>query len=349
VILEGIFALYWPELRNLLDFKIFIEVDEKLMLLRRAERDTAERGREKKQIIAQLYETVLPMNKKHVLPTRKYADLILGGEDPLEEVTDRVIAFIKGSGKQPRYVPLRRSRAEMIEQLYQRYRRGAGGVNAFSFKTGLWMKKTAWLLVIGGARLLKRLIDMVLSSALLLLLAPLFLIVALLIKATDSGPVFYVQERIGRWGVLFRFPKFRSMVMNADKMKDALLQQSDRKDGVTFKMKRDPRVTWIGRIIRRFSIDELPQIWCILKGDMSLVGPRPPVPREVALYTLTERRRLDVTPGLTGIWQVSGRADIPFPQQVELDVQYIESQSVWLDIKVLLQTIPAVLTGKGAY
>jgi lipopolysaccharide/colanic/teichoic acid biosynthesis glycosyltransferase len=114
-------------------------------------------------------------------------------------------------------------------------------------------------------------------------------------------------------------------------------------------MKNDPRVTWIGRIIRKFSIDELPQLWCVLIGDMSLVGPRPPVPREVALYTLKDRRRLESTPGLTCIWQVSGRGDIPFPQQVELDVEYIESQSLWLDLKILLKTVPAVLTGKGAY
>jgi len=114
-------------------------------------------------------------------------------------------------------------------------------------------------------------------------------------------------------------------------------------------MKRDPRVTWIGRIIRKFSIDELPQLWNVLIGDMSLVGPRPPVPAEVEQYTLSDRRRLDVIPGLTCIWQVSGRSNIPFDRQVELDVQYIESRSIWLDTKLLFKTIPAVLTGRGAY
>jgi lipopolysaccharide/colanic/teichoic acid biosynthesis glycosyltransferase len=114
-------------------------------------------------------------------------------------------------------------------------------------------------------------------------------------------------------------------------------------------MKDDPRITWIGKIIRKFSIDELPQLWCVLRGDMSLVGPRPPVPREVALYSLADRRRLEITPGLTCIWQVSGRGDIPFPQQVKLDVDYIESQSFWVDLKLLFLTVPAVLTGKGAY
>ena len=127
------------------------------------------------------------------------------------------------------------------------------------------------------------------------------------------------------------------------------MEQNEHGQSVTFKMKKDPRITWIGRIIRRTSIDELPQLWCVLKGDMSLVGPRPPVPREVALYTLQDRRRLDVIPGLTCIWQVEGRGDIPFDEQVQMDMAYIESQSFWFDIKLLLKTVPAVLTGKGAY
>ncbi|OQY42308.1 MAG: hypothetical protein B6240_14120 [Desulfobacteraceae bacterium 4572_87] len=169
------------------------------------------------------------------------------------------------------------------------------------------------------------------------------------IKLTDGGPILFWQTRIGLWGKEFPFPKFRSMVVNAEALKDELLEQSDHDDSITFKMKKDPRVTWIGRIIRKLSIDELPQLWCVFKGDMSLVGPRPPVPREVAEYTLADRRRLDVMPGLTCIWQVSGRGDIPFNEQVELDVQYIESRSLWFDIKLLLSTIPAVLLGKGAY
>jgi lipopolysaccharide/colanic/teichoic acid biosynthesis glycosyltransferase len=114
-------------------------------------------------------------------------------------------------------------------------------------------------------------------------------------------------------------------------------------------MKNDPRITWIGAILRKTSLDELPQLWCVLKGEMSLVGPRPPLPDEVARYTLAERRRLDIVPGMTGIWQVSGRADVPFERQVKLDVQYIQSQSFWLDFKILLKTIPAVIMGRGAY
>jgi len=135
--------------------------------------------------------------------------------------------------------------------------------------------------------------------------------------------------------------------MNAEKIQQQL--NSDHKEGVTFKMKHDPRITRIGRFIRKFSIDELPQLWCVFIGQMSLVGPRPPIPKEVALYTLSDRRRLDVIPGLTCIWQVSGRSDIPFPEQVKLDARYIESQSFWGDIKILMQTVPAVLFGKGAY
>ena len=127
------------------------------------------------------------------------------------------------------------------------------------------------------------------------------------------------------------------------------MAQNEMSGGVTFKMKDDPRVTKVGRFIRRASIDELPQLWNVLVGDMSLVGPRPPVPKEVAEYTLSDRRRLEVTPGITCIWQVSGRSSIPFPQQVELDVAYIESQSFLLDVLLLLRTIPAVLLGKGAY
>lgn len=239
-----------------------------------------------------------------------------------------------------------RRRLEMTDELFRRW----GGENASRRSRLRYLrKKYTWLLVVGGARLLKRAIDILASGLGLLFLSPLFLLVGLAIKLTDGGPALFWQSRVGQWGREFPFPKFRSMVLNAEQLKDTLLKQSDHGDSVTFKMKRDPRVTWIGRIIRRTSIDELPQLWCVFRGDMSLVGPRPPVPREVALYTLRDRRRLDVIPGLTCIWQVEGRGEIPFKQQVEMDVAYIESQSVWFDIKLLLKTVPAVVTGKGAY
>ena len=238
-------------------------------------------------------------------------------------------------------------RVELMEGLLRRYGPKAGGgfVNRGRF---LW-KKYSWIIVVGGAKVLKRVIDITVSAMALIVLSPLFLLVAGLIKLTDGGHVLFKQTRVGLWGREFTFPKFRSMVPKAEQMKDAILDQSDHVDSVTFKMKKDPRVTWIGRIIRKLSIDELPQLWCVLKGDMSLVGPRPPVPREVAEYTLADRRRLDVVPGLTCIWQVSGRGDIPFDEQVKLDVQYIDSQSIWFDCRLLLKTIPAVLLGKGAY
>jgi lipopolysaccharide/colanic/teichoic acid biosynthesis glycosyltransferase len=212
-----------------------------------------------------------------------------------------------------------------------------------------WRKRLMWNSVIVGARFTKRALDIAGSLFLMIALSPLLTLIAFLIKATDFGPVLFWQRRVGRWGREFDFPKFRSMVADAEQLKDQLLAQNDHKDSITFKMKCDPRVTWLGRFIRKASIDELPQLWCVLKGDMSLVGPRPPVPREVAKYSLADRRRLDATPGLTCIWQVSGRGDIPFERQVELDVQYIESQSLWLDVKLLLKTVPAVLLGKGAY
>ncbi len=213
----------------------------------------------------------------------------------------------------------------------------------------LW-KKYAWFVVVNGARGLKRLIDIYVALFVGILLSPLFLLVAVLIKATDRGPVFYWQRRVGLFGREFPFPKFRSMVTNADAVREKLLAANDHGDSsVTFKMKRDPRVTWIGRWIRKLSIDEMPQLWCVLKGEMTLVGPRPPLPSEVAEYTLRDRRRLEVKPGLTCTWQVSGRGDIPFDEQVQLDIEYIESHSLWLDFKLLFKTIPAVLLGRGAY
>jgi len=197
--------------------------------------------------------------------------------------------------------------------------------------------------------MVKRATECLLALAALIVLMPLFALVALLIKLHDGGPVLFWQKRIGQHGVVFPFPKFRSMVVNAETLKANLARMNDHGQGITFKMKKDPRITWIGRIIRKFSIDELPQLWCVLKGELALVGPRPAIPSEVEQYTLADRRRLEIKPGLTCIWQVSGRGDIPFDGQVALDVEYIHSQSLALDLKILLKTIPAILTGRGAY
>lgn len=196
---------------------------------------------------------------------------------------------------------------------------------------------------------LKRVLDIVVSALFLVLLSPLFLLVALCIKATDGGSILFWQTRVGLYGKEFRFPKFRSMVVNAEALKAQLMAQNQHNDNRTFKMKNDPRITWIGKIIRKLSIDELPQFWCVLKGDMSLVGPRPAVTQEVALYTAEDRQRLNTLPGLTCLWQISGRGDLPFSKQVQLDVHYIENQSLFMDLLILIKTVPAVLSGKGAY
>jgi exopolysaccharide biosynthesis polyprenyl glycosylphosphotransferase len=213
----------------------------------------------------------------------------------------------------------------------------------------LLAKRTAWIAVVRGSYLVKRLFDMVASAVLLVLLLPLLALVALAIRLESPGPILFKQNRVGRWGRLFTMWKFRSMYTDAEARKAALMAENEMAGGVTFKMRNDPRVTRVGRFIRKTSIDELPQLWNVLRGDMSLVGPRPPVPAEVDQYSLSDRRRLEVIPGITCIWQISGRSEIPFEQQVELDVQYIESQSFWTDLKILLKTVPALLLGTGAY
>ena len=225
--------------------------------------------------------------------------------------------------------------------------RGHGGGWRQALRTR-W-KRHAWLAVTRSAASVKRTIDIAGAILGLLALAPLFMATAVLIAIADGGPALFWQTRVGRWGREFPFPKFRSMVVDADRHFGAVAAGNQHTDARTFKMRLDPRITWIGRWLRKFSIDELPQLWCVLIGQMSLVGPRPPVPQEVALYSLADRRRLDVKPGLTCIWQVSGRAELDFRQQVELDAQYIHSHSLLFDLKLLLRTIPAVLLGKGAY
>jgi len=180
------------------------------------------------------------------------------------------------------------------------------------------------------------------------MLGPLFALVYLLIKWEDGGPILFTQTRVGEFGREFALYKFRSMCMDAEKRLQEVLALNQHKEGVTFKLKHDPRITRVGKWLRKFSIDEFPQFFNVLIGDMSLVGPRPPVPREVAKYSQADRRRLAVKPGLTCIWQISGRAEIDFSGQVQLDVRYIESQSFWTDVKILAQTVPAVVSGKGA-
>jgi lipopolysaccharide/colanic/teichoic acid biosynthesis glycosyltransferase len=174
-------------------------------------------------------------------------------------------------------------------------------------------------------------------------------LIALLVRRDSAGPVLWRQRRIGRNGVPFTISKFRTMVDNADEQRPMLIATSNGADPLLFKLPADPRVTPVGRVLRRWSLDELPQFWHVLRGEMSLVGPRPPLPEEVAGYEEWHRQRLLVTPGLTGLWQVNGRSTLSFDEMVRLDLYYAEHWSPWLDIKIVLRTVPAVLSGEGAY
>ena len=196
--------------------------------------------------------------------------------------------------------------------------------------------------------LARRVLDFLISGiALFALLLP-FAVIALLIRLDSPGPVLFIQRRVGKDGREFSVFKFRSMFMDAEQRLEILLGANER-TGPVFKMRQDPRVTRVGRFLRRSSFDELPQLLNILRGEMSLVGPRPALPREVALYSPEQRQRLSVTPGLTGLWQVSGRANLTFEQSMELDLEYIRRQSFALNVVLLARTVPAVLTAHGAY
>jgi exopolysaccharide biosynthesis polyprenyl glycosylphosphotransferase len=193
----------------------------------------------------------------------------------------------------------------------------------------------------------KRIIDVVFSGLALVLLAPLFLVVAVSIKATSEGPVFFLQPRLGYNGRVFNCIKFRTMVKNACQLKSTLIHRNEM-DGPVFKIRDDPRVTKIGRFLRRNSIDELPQLINVIRGEMSLVGPRPPISEEVQCYRIEDRRRLSMRPGMTCLWQVSGRNNLPFDKWMELDRSYIDQWSLWLDFKIIAKTITAVVKGEGA-
>jgi exopolysaccharide biosynthesis polyprenyl glycosylphosphotransferase len=216
-------------------------------------------------------------------------------------------------------------------------------------QAGAQLTRIGWRFLRALGTTCKRSLDLIGSGVGLLLLSPVFLTCAAAIRIESPGPVLFRQRRVGRGGEVFEMLKFRSMFQDAEQRLAALKEQNEMAGGVIFKMREDPRITRVGKFIRRASIDELPQLWNVFRGDMSLVGPRPPLPSEVAEYALEDRRRLHVKPGITCIWQVSGRSDIPFEQQVELDVDYIYSQSLATDIRLLLQTVPAVVLGRGAY
>ena len=210
-------------------------------------------------------------------------------------------------------------------------------------------RRLHWWLSTRATPLGKRALDLVGAGSLLLLSAPLMAITAMAIRLESPGPVLFSQQRVGLRGQPFRLWKFRSMYQDAEERRAALAARNEMSGGVLFKMHKDPRITRVGRLIRRLSIDELPQLWNVLRGDMALVGPRPALPAEVAQYSLTARRRLLARPGITCTWQVSGRSTLPFARQIELDLQYIHKASVAEDLRLLLKTVPAVIGGQGAY
>ena len=177
-------------------------------------------------------------------------------------------------------------------------------------------------------------------------LSPIMLIIALAVKLDSHGPVFYSSERIGKKGRVFRCIKFRTMVRDAERRRADVMHMNER-DAVLFKISNDPRITKLGRLLRKYSLDELPQFWNVLRGDMSIVGPRPPLASEVREYKLRHLRRLDVMPGITGLWQVQARKDPSFDNYISLDVTYVDNWSIWLDLKILARTIGVVLAGSG--
>lgn len=194
----------------------------------------------------------------------------------------------------------------------------------------------------------KRFFDVVISFIAILIASPIFIIIFVMIRFSSKGPFFYRSIRVGKDGKHFSFYKFRTMYIDADKHKQELNELNER-NGPIFKIINDPRVTLVGFFLRKFSLDELPQLWNVLKGDMSFVGPRPPIPNEVKDYNIIAKRRLEIKPGITGYWQIKGRAAIPFEEGVELDIYYIENLSFKLDLVIILKTIPAVILGVGAY
>ena len=195
----------------------------------------------------------------------------------------------------------------------------------------------------------RRLVDILVAGTAIVLLSPVYLLAALAIKLTTPGPIIFVQQRAGRGGVPFPFYKFRSMYIDAEARKAALTDKNEHDSGPIFKMKNDPRITPVGKWLRKTSIDELPQLFNVLKGDMTLIGPRPPTLDEVAKYDLWQRKRLDLTGGITCIWQVSGRSEIKFNEWVRMDIEYQRKRSFWFDVKLLLKTLGAVVSGRGAY
>jgi exopolysaccharide biosynthesis polyprenyl glycosylphosphotransferase len=271
---------------------------------------------------------------KEVIQQQKVDEIVIASSDIPAEKTLDIITECERSGVEFKIVPgileLIASRVDVDEL------------------AGVPLLTVSEIRLKGFNAFLKRTMDILLSLLGLIILSPLLLAAALLVKLTSPGPVLYAQPRVGLDGRTFPIFKFRSMIDGADRLISQIEGRSE-VEGHLFKMKDDPRTTPLGRLMRRFSIDELPQLGNVFLGQMSLVGPRPPLPREVVKYNSWQRKRLRVRPGITGPWQVQGRSHLPFDDMVRLDIYYIENWSLWLDLKILLRTIPVVISGSGAY
>lgn len=276
---------------------------------------------------------------------RLHAPIILGVGGLLDFVSGRIPRapeWMRKSGTEWLY----RLKCEP-RRMWQRYLVGNFTFAAHAAAYAMGRRKRALLKAFD--RGLARGMDIIASSMGILFLAPILIGTALAVRIESKGPALYTQIRVGENGKPFEIFKFRSMRTDGPSQAQLSELNDDRNDGVTFKLKKDPRITKVGSFIRKFSIDELPQLWNVLKGDMSLVGPRPALPVEVEKYSAVERRRLRGKPGITCFWQIQGRADLPFDRQVVLDVAYLQKRSVWMDIAILLKTPIAVLTARGAY
>lgn len=254
--------------------------------------------------------------------------------------------FLAGNVRRaPSFV--RKARSEWMWRLAMEPKRMA---NRYLVGNATFLARTATKAIsqIKGSSVARRTLDVTVAASALIALAPIFAFTALAIRFESKGPIFFHQSRVGKNGKTFKMIKFRSMVQNAEALRADLLKTSDR-DGICFKSKSDPRITRVGRFIRRASIDELPQIWNVLRGEMSIVGPRPALPSEVSAYPQHAFGRLAVNPGITGIWQVSGRADIGFDDMVKMDLNYANTRTVLLDLLIIALTFRAVVSGRGAH
>lgn len=276
---------------------------------------------------------------------RLHAPVVLGVGGLLDFVSGRIPRapeWMRNSGTEWLY----RLKCEP-RRMWQRYMVGNLTFTLNAAKYAVSRRKRGFVRSIDRAA--ARLMDISASFAGLLCLSPLLIGTALAVRLESKGPALYRQIRVGEDGKPFEIFKFRSMRIDGPSQAELSKVKHDRDDGVTFKLKKDPRITRVGQFIRKFSIDELPQLWNVFKGDMSLVGPRPALPVEVAKYSSVERRRLRGKPGITCFWQIMGRADLPFDRQVVLDVAYLQKRTIWMDIAILLKTPVAVLTARGAY